>query len=97
MAKVTDLGYDPQIRKDYNGRVIALATPSEDPSSNMFQSAQEQHDEERAQARSKADQLKPETEEEGIRAEAIRRERVRRLAAPRESKAPPEQTPDSSM
>jgi hypothetical protein len=37
---------------------------------------------------------RPETEEDGIRAEAIRREQVRRLTVPREKKAPPGQTPD---
>jgi hypothetical protein len=37
---------------------------------------------------------RPETEEDGIRAEAIRKEQVRRLTVPREKKAPPGQTPD---
>jgi len=37
---------------------------------------------------------RPETEEDGIRAEAIRREQVRRLTVPREKKAQSGQTPD---
>jgi hypothetical protein len=37
---------------------------------------------------------RPETEEDGIRAEAIRREQVRRLTVPRESKAQSGQTPE---
>ena len=93
--KVTSKGYDPDLGAKFasesNGLVIArkksLPEKSDEPS--RFQDPQEQHDEMLPDLRSR--QAEIETEKDGIKAEALRRLKVRQL-----SKAQPGRTRGSS-
>ncbi len=85
--KVKPLGYDPKLGEkflsEHDGLVLGFGRSSEQSSEqdslSKYQSAQQAHDEQMPQVRSSEAPI--ETEEDAIRAEAIRRGSVRRMAA----------------